>query len=246
MSLSAYQLYDVCEHTWPSAERFEEGKWTIRDGAGGGKRVSAATVNGAVEGADIAQAEAAMAKLGQPPLFMIREGEDALDQLLASQGYEIIDSVILYTLPIEKLTDIPIPRVTAFSIWEPLAIMREIWVQGGIGRARLDVMERAHTKTAILSRWNEKPAGVAFAGIHDGVCMVHAVEVLPHQRRMGVAQWMMRKAAFWGQEMGAHTISVLCVEHNTAANALYQALGFTAQGRYHYRHRPDPKGAAHG
>lgn len=239
MSLSAQQLYDICEHTWPPARRFDDGKWTIRDGAGGGKRVSAATALGPVEAADIAHAEAAMAKIGQPPLFMIREGEEALDQLLDAQGYAVIDPVVLYTLPIEKLTDVPIPRVTAFSIWEPLAIMREVWAQGGIGPARLDVMARAKTKTAILARWNEKPGGVAFAGMHNGVCMVHAVEVLPHQRRMGVAQWMMRKAAFWAQAQGAHTISVLCVEQNIAANTLYQALGFTAQGRYHYRHRPE-------
>ena len=53
-------------------------------------------------------------------------------------------------------------------------------------------MHRAKTRTGIFSRWNEKPAGVAFAAIHNGTCMVHAVEVLAHQRRQGVAAWMMR------------------------------------------------------
>lgn len=239
MTSSAHELYAVCEHTWPSARQFAHGNWTIRDGAGGGKRVSAATATGAVTDADIAQAEGAMVELGQAPLFMIREGEAALDTTLDARGYSIIDPVALYTLPIAQLTDIPIPRVTAFHIWEPLAIMREIWAQGGIGPARIDVMQRAGTKTAILARWNEKPAGVAFAGVHEGVCMVHAVEVLPHQRRMGVAQWIMRAAAFWGASQGAQHIAVLCVKENTAANALYQALGFQYAGGYHYRHRPD-------
>jgi len=239
MTPDAAQLYDAVEGTWPPAKAFAQGAWTLRDGAGGGKRVSAATANGPVTAADVTEAEAGMAALGQPPLFMVREGEQALDALLAGQGYAVIDPVILYTLPIEKLTDVPIPRVTTFAIWKPLAIMREIWAQGGIGPARLDVMARAQTKTAILSRWQEKPAGVAFAGVHDGICMVHAVEVLPHQRRMGVAQWMMRAAAFWGQAQGAQYMSVLCVEENTAANRLYQGLGFTAAGRYHYRHKPE-------
>ncbi len=238
MTPTAHQLYDVCDGTWPAARQFRAGAWTLREGQGGGKRVSAATALGEVTAADVAQAETAMAGIGQEPLFMIREGEAALDGLLESQGYQIIDPVILYTLPIAQLTDVPIPRVTAFTLWEPLAIMREVWAQGGIGPARIAVMERAARKTAILSRWNEKPGGVAFAAVHDGVCMVHAVEVVPHQRRQGVAQWMMRAAAFWGQAQGAEHLSVLCVAQNTAANALYRALGFAEAGRYHYRHRP--------
>ena len=239
MTPSAQQLYAVTEETWPPARRFRHGPWVLRDGAGGGKRVSAATAEEPVTPEDIPTAEGAMVKMGQAPLFMIREGEAALDALLAEAGYEVIDPVTLYTLPIDRLTDLPIPRVTAFEIWEPLAIMREIWAVGGIGPARLDVMARAETKTAIFSRWDEKPAGVAFAGVHDGVCMVHAVEVPPHQRRKGVAGWIMRRAAFWGAAQGASHMSVLCVEENTAANALYQGLGFSKAGRYHYRIKPD-------
>ncbi len=239
MSPSATQLYEVCEQTWPAARRWTEGVWTLRDGQGGGKRVSAATATGPVAADDVAHAEAAMTAMGQKPLFMIREGEQALDQLLDAKGYHVVDPVILYSLPIEKLTDLPIPPVTAFNLWEPLAIMREIWAKGGVGPARLAVMERARVKTAILSRWNEKPGGVAFAAVHDGVCMVHAVEVLAHQRRQGVAQWMMRRAALWGQAQGARHLAVLCVEHNQGANRLYQALGFVEVGRYHYRHIPE-------
>lgn len=235
MTPDAHQLYEVCDQTWPAARRWDHGVWTLRDGQGGGKRVSAATANKTVADADIDVAETVMGDMDQPSLFMIREGDDALDTMLDQRGYRIIDPVILYTLPIEKLTDVPIPRVTAFNLWEPLAIMREIWAQGGVGPARLAVMARAKTKTAIMSRWNEKPGGVAFAAVHGDVCMVHAVEVLPHQRRQGVAQWMMRRAAFWGRDQGAKYVSVLCVEDNLPANALYRALGFSKAGRYHYR-----------
>ena len=231
----AATLYDVCEGTWPPAKSWTSGAWTLRDGAGGGKRVSAATALRDATMDDIAQAEGAMREMGQTPLFMIREGEGALDAQLAARGYDLIDEVMLYAAPVEALTDLAIPPVTCFSIWEPLAIMKEIWAQGGIGPARLDVMERAAVKTGILSRWNEKPAGVAFAAIHGTTAMVHAVEVLPHQRRMGVAEWMMRAAAFWAAENGATHISVLCVTANIPANALYTKLGFTAVGTYHYR-----------
>jgi len=234
MTPDAARLYEVCEGTWPPAHQHHVDGWTIREGAGGGKRVSAATGSG-----DIAQAEAAMRGLGQTPLFMIRESDEVLDTALEARGYARIDEVVLYVAPVTLLTVTKIPPVTCFTIWEPLAIMAEIWAQGGVGPARLAVMNRAKHKTAILSRWNEKPAGTAFAGIHDGVAMVHAVEVLPHQRKQGVAQWMMRAAAFWAQQEGATHLAVLCVTENIAANALYTKLGFEAVGTYHYRQHPD-------
>lgn len=238
MTPTVEQLYAVTEATWPPARSWAEGSWTLRDGQGGGKRVSAATARDASAVDTIDTAIAAMRAQGQVPLFMVRAGEEALDAMLAAAGLEVIDPVILYSLPIERLTDLPIPRVTAFEIWEPLAVMAEIWAAGGLGPERIEVMGRARVKTGILSRWNEKPAGAAFAGVHDGICMVHAVEVLAHQRRQGVAEWMMRKAAFWGQAQGATSISVLCVEQNAPANAFYRALGFAEVGRYHYRIAP--------
>lgn len=230
--IDARAFYETIDGTWPAASKQHIGSWTIRDGQGGGKRASAAT--GDATG-DIAQAEDAMRALAQTPLFMIREGDTALDAHLHARGYQIIDPTNGYATPVETLTDIPIPRVTAFAIWEPLAIMEEIWAEGGIGPARLDIMARPETKTGILARWNEKPAGVGFVAVHEGVAMVHAVEVLEHQRRQGVAQWIMRQAAFWARDNGAHTLAVLTTANNGPANALYQRLGFASAPGYHYR-----------
>ncbi len=230
---SVQTLYDVCEGTWPPLHSWVSEGWTFRDGAGGGKRVSAATASALLP--DVDRLTTRMRGSGQQPLVMVREGEVALDEHLASKGFKVVDPVNMYACPVEALTDVPIPRVTAFAIWEPLAIMEEIWATGGIGPNRIDVMARAKCKTGILSRWNEKPAGVAFAGVHDRICMVHAVEVLPHQRRQGVAVWMMRKAAFWAEEQGATHVSVLCTQANEPANALYSSLGMTCVGQYHYR-----------
>ena len=231
----AQAFFDAGDATWPAARRFDHGPWTLREGQGGGKRVSAATARGAISDTDIPAAEAAMRKMEQRPLFMVRAGEDDLDALLAARGYGVVDPVTVLSAPITRLTDVPMPPVTAFCIWEPLAIMAEVWAAGGVGPARLAVMDRAATKTGILARWNEKPAGVAFAGVHEDICMVHAVEVLPHQQRQGVATWIMRAAAHWGQAQGAKRLSVLCVDTNTRAQALYAKLGFAPVGHYHYR-----------
>ncbi len=233
------RLFATMEATWPAASRRETGIWTLRDGQGGGKRVSAATTTGDARTEDIDQAEAAMTAKGQMPLFSLRPEQSALDGKLESRGYAMIDPSVMYACPIERLTDQPLPRVTVFSIWEPLAIMREIWEQGGIGSARQAVMDRVQgPKAGLLARHRDKPAGVAFVAIHDGVAMVHAVEVLPHQRRQGMGHWVMRGAALWAAEQDAYTLSVICTQANTAANALYASLGMTPVGQYHYRQHP--------
>ncbi len=239
MTPDAAHLFDVSEATWPPAQRWEVGPFTLREGQGGGQRVSAATVNGAFDAGQLDAAEVAMRTTGQHPLFQLRGDDPELLDALKARGYRARDETLLYTLPIAQLTDIPIPRVTAFTIWEPLAIMNEIWATDGIGPERLAVMHRAAHKTAVLARWNEKPAGAGFVGLHANVAMVHGLIVLPHQRRQGVAQWMMRRAAFWGQAHGAQHIAVLCVAANEAANRFYRALGFSQVGRYHYRVAPE-------
>ncbi|MEP2640150.1 GNAT family N-acetyltransferase [Roseobacter sp.] len=230
-------LFAAVDATWPAAGYCENGPWLLRDGQGGGKRVSAASALAGATAADIPQAEAAMRARGQGLLFTLRPDQTDLDTALAARGYDIVDPVNLYIAPVTALTDVAIPPVTAFCVWEPLAIMREIWAAGGIGPARLAVMDRAAQKTGILARWNEKPAGVGFAALHTDICMVHAVEVLASQRRQGVARWIMRAAAHWAQGQGARHIAVLCTQANHGANQLYSSLGFEVVGQYHYRQK---------
>lgn len=239
MTLITADYLDVVDGTWPAAQYHHLGPWTLREGKGGGSRVSSATANGPVTEADIDAAEAAMLAMGQRKQFMIRPGDTDLDRMLEARGYQVLDPVNMYACPVGLLTDVPLPRVSVFTIWEPLEIMREIWATGGIGPARLEVMARAKApKTGLLARHNDKPAGTAFAAIHNGVAMVHAVEILPHQRRAGMGRWMMRAAAIWAADNGAHTLSVVCTRRNDAANGLYASLGMQPVGQYHYRHLP--------
>lgn len=233
---AAADLLAVSEATWPPAAVTRIGPVTLRDGQGGGKRVSAATVAGEAGDDCLDAAETEMRALEQTPLFMIRPGDAALDARLARRGYALIDPTTIYLCEIARLTDRPLPRVTALTIWEPLQIMREIWTEAGIGPARQAVMERADcARTGILGRWNDSPAGAAYVGVHDGVAMVHALEVLAHQRRQGVAGWMMRAAALWAAAQGAAHVAALVTRDNAPGNALYAALGMTPAGGYHYR-----------
>ena len=230
----------VVDATWPPAAKHVLGPWTIRQGLGGGKRVSAASAEQSVGSDEIDAAQAAMKDLDQPALFAIRDraqtSQQSLDDQLTARGYECVDPTNFYSAPVAVIaTDRP-PRVSMFSVWEPLEIQREIWASGGIGPARQIIMQRAQgPKTSLLMRWDDHPAGTGFVAIFGSVAMVHALEILPHQRRKGVARWAMRQAAVWAQSQGATTITVLCTQENTAANELYGSLGMQLVGQYHYR-----------
>lgn len=238
-TLTDPKYYAVVEATWPTAAKRQLGPITLREGQGGGSRVSAASVEGSATEAEIEAAEQAMRAMGQDCLFMIRDGQDDLDAQLGARGYLVKDPVNLWVCPIEKLMDVEIPRVTTFALWSPLEIQREIWIAGGIGMARQAIMERASgPKAALLGRYDDKPAGAGFVAVHDGVAMVHALEILPHQRRRGMGVWMMRQAAFWAAENGATEMAVLCTKENAGANGLYASLGMTNGGQYHYRQLP--------
>ena len=223
-------LARLMEATWPPARTWAEGGLTFRDGAGGGKRVSAATCDGPVTEADLAALEA-MAE----PLALIRDGDQALDTALAARGWRVVDPVLAYAAPVAALVA-DLPPLAAFPHWPPLAIAASIWEEGGIGPARLAVMDRvAGPHTAILARHGDRPAGVAFVACDGAEAMLHAVEVRSSLRRLGVGRTLLQAAATWAAAQGAQRLSLAVTAQNTAARALYARLGMQAVGQYHYR-----------
>lgn len=231
-------LAATMEATWPPAARHRLGPWTIRRGDGGGKRVSAATADAPWHDSDIAQAEQAMAALGQPPLFMVRDNDDALDLALQARGYRVVDPVIAYAAPTAVLADPPAALLAACAHWPPLAICETLWRDAGIGPDRWAVMQRAAgPKCAVLSRHADHPTGTAFVAIHGENAMLHALEVAPAARRQGSAHNILRVAARWAQQNGASSFSVVVTRANVAARALYTSLNMQAVGQYHYRQR---------
>lgn len=224
--------------TWPPARLLQVGPVTLREGLGAGSRVSAATVAGDWDEADLAAAEAGMAALGQSDLFMVRDGEARLDAVLAARGYAVMDPVVGYVAPVAALAVARPPPVTTFEVWPPLAMQSEIWAEGGIGPARRAVMDRAEgPKVSILGRLDDSPAGAGFVAAYQGFAMVHALEVRPAFRRRGLGGHMIRAAAFWAQGQGADWLGLMVTEANTGARALYDGMGMRVAARYHYRVR---------
>ena len=235
MILDPTTLASVMEATWPPAAYLPCGPFLLRDGQGGGKRVSAATAESEWTIDDLVRAEEAMAS---PPLFLIRAGDATLDAALHGRGYQVVDPVLAYAASAAAIAGEGPAHMTSFPHWPTMEIARQLWADAGIGPARLAVMERAKgPKTVILGRTSDRASGVAFVACHGRHAMLHALEVAPALRRQGSAQNVLRAAAQWAQGQGADSLSLVVTVANAPARALYAGLGMVEVGQYHYRQK---------
>lgn len=240
----AADLFTALDATWPAAHETRRGPWLIRDGQGGGQRVSATLIAPGVDpttitDADVAQAETAQTAMGHVPLFAVRgAAQSALDARLAARGYVVNDPTVVYVAPTVMVAQEPEP-ISLFAIWPPLAIMCDLWAEAGTGPARIAVMERGcGPKTSLIARHADRAVGAGFVACHNGVAMLHAVEVLPQYRRQGAGARIVGGAAWWAASQGAHTFALAVTAGNTGARALYERLGMTQVASYHYRVKP--------
>jgi len=239
---NADQLFAVMDATWPPRATTPCGPFVLRDGAGGGKRVSAATcAAGQASRDEVAAASDAMRQRGESPLFGLRGDQHAFDQTLTDMGFSVIDPVVIYANSAAALAALTPEGMPAIYTESPLNIQAEIWAAGGIGPARLAVMARAKSpKTHILARYNDRPAGVAFVAIHGDIAMLHALEVKEEFRRCGIGASTTACAAKWAVEQGARVLALATTVENIGSNALYARMGMAVCARYHYRILKEP------
>ena len=240
MSLPTPARIDAAtQATWPPAATRDAGPFRLRDGGGGGKRVSAATALRAVDETDLPAAEAAMRAMGQAPLFQLRQGDAGLDAILGMAGYRMVDPVVALAAPVVDLARVAAPDLPAAALDAPTAAMADIWAEGGIGPERLAVMARVAGPRAYLSGERDGvAAAAAFVALDGDLAMLHALEVATAHRRHGLGRLLMRAAATWAQARGATVLSVLVTRANAGAGALYAGLGMEDVGGYHYRIHP--------
>lgn len=240
------ELFRTLDATWPAAETRDLGPFRIRIGKGGGKRVSAATLAAPKwEREDIEHAAEAMTAAGQTPLFQIRPGQEALDEALSTEGYAVLDPTLVLVGRAADVAGEGAAPVSAFRVWPPLAIMRDLWAEGGIGPARLDVMARVECpKCAILGRSRDRAAGVVFVAILGRIAMFHALYVARALRGAGTASNMLRDAASWALDQGATHMATVTTGENLPARKLFASLGMQVAGKYHYRGRGRNSGSS--
>lgn len=228
------------EATWPPAETAKAGGFLVGRGKGGGGRVGSPRRIGDWTADDIDAVIGIQRGWTERPLFRVADGDDALAAALTARGFQRYNPTVTLVAPVQNLTDRDLPPVTAFAVWPPMAIQRDIWTASDIGPARQAVMMRVQDpRTALLGRIKDRAAGAGFVAVHSDVAMVHGLTVLPEWRRMGLAGWMMRKAAFWAAEQGATRLGLAVARGNAPAIALYAGLGMTEAGGYTYYVAPD-------
>ena len=220
------RYFKAIDQTWPASAYVRRDGWLLRDGRGGGKRVSAAsrlerdaTLDSALDWFD---------GRNETPLFMIGPKDADLDQSLGQQGYSIVDPTDLLSIDPNQIAE-----ETEVLFQNSVSVeARQIWEQGGIGQARIDVMERAKGPKFYM----ELPKkAVGFFAVSDAIAMVHALEVSKHARRQGCGAMLMKAAAFQAKELGAGELVVLTVKANQPAQSLYRNFGFRGVSQYHYR-----------
>lgn len=231
------ELFNAVDATWPAYKTYSKCGWFFRQGLGGGKRVSAATLE--TFGADIVLAESEMRSMDQTPLFMIRQSDTALDQALDSLGYVIVDPVVLLGQACVDLSH----NDPAFVIHNaPTPNQASLWAVGGVGPARLDVMARARGVSGCAAiEVDGETLATAFVSISNGIAMAHAVEVSEHHRRQGVGMRIMASIFDWASQNGARHLVVLTVRENKPAQSLYLNMGMQLIGAYHYRKTTKPR-----
>ena len=224
------------EATWPAAEYRDLGGFRIGRGLGGGGRISSALALGPDWQEDAIPAVARIQKdWDQIAQFRVWEDDTRLTEALARHGYGGLRPTELHVVEISRLTDRVPPPLTAFEIWPPLAIQREIWAEGNISTPRQAAMERVTLpRTALLGRLDDHASGAAFVAVDGDVAMIHAVEVAPKMRRRGMAEWLVRQAAIWGAAQGARRLALAMTASNAPAAGLYGKLGFEKAASYRY------------
>ena len=151
-------------------------------------------------------------------------------------GFEICDPTLIYAAPVADLAHLAPPGIAVLPADRPLAIQREIWLNDGIGPARIAVMERARgAKCYLLARHNDRTAGTGFVASDGEIAMLHALFVSQDARAQGIGRNITTGAARWAVAQQATILALAVTEANAPARALYEKLGMTAVTRYHYR-----------
>ena len=235
------RYFDAIDATWAPASFSESGPFLLREGSGGGKRVSAGTLNAdKASNDDIANASKVMTSMGQPPLFMLKPGQEALDNQLETLGFSVVDPTVVYASPIENLAQHAPTGLAVIPGDIPLAAQKEIWATDNIGPARIAVMERSSApKGYLLGRHEDRIAGTVFVSVDKDVAMLHALTVHERARRLGVGKNLTHGCAKWAMDRGAQIFALMTTRSNKPARALYESLGMQDVARYHYRIRSE-------
>ncbi|MEL6208645.1 MAG: GNAT family N-acetyltransferase [Pseudomonadota bacterium] len=254
--LTPARFAQASDATWPGARVSWAGGWKLRFTEGAGSRAASAWVAGDEAPLDAMALEARIREVaeryraaGLRPRFQIWPGDETLDAALEAAGWEGYDASLLMARAAHPPPEMPPGdpdavregrEAMAVIVRTPLAILDDVWREGGIGPARRGVLDRSPApKAYILGRVGMRPAGAVAMTIDREVGVTQALWVSPEARGSGLGAVLMTTAMGFAAEVGAGVVAHAVLEDNAKAIALYERLGYRAFGRYHYRRAPE-------
>ncbi|MGN9779119.1 GNAT family N-acetyltransferase [Micromonospora sp. H33] len=242
----------AADEAWPAPTRARLGDWLLRSADGWTGRANSALPVGDPDRplpAALDAVERWYADLGQParvntPLPLAAPVGAELD----ARGWTSSPAVLVQTVPLSTLTAAaPASRADRPALDVGLATAPSAdWLAIAAGRKGGLPDAARHVLTAVAQvRFAEVYAGDTLVAVGRGTVTaggrwlgLSLIEVLPQARRQGLARRVIHALAGWGAAAGATDAFLQVEQRNTAAVALYRALGFTTHHTYLTRVAP--------
>ncbi len=202
---------------------------------------------------DIAAVEDFYASRQADAVFHVTpERDTGLDATLAERGYGAEAHASVMTAPMASVTS-RIARLgealpgAALPDVQLHATRREAWTAAAMAfeprpdaQATFDVVVERIDLPKVFAHVRIGPADTGVGiGVLDGSWLgLSAIATHVAHRRRGVAREVIRAVTTWGAAARATHVWLQVERENTAARALYAALGFTDACAYHYRRLP--------
>jgi N-acetylglutamate synthase len=243
-----WRVEETCLNAWPSLRELLFNGWLLRFSEGLTRRANSANALRTVAHADPPGCETLYRRLGLPTIFRVTTLIDpSVDELLAEAGYTREgESCVLYGSaddleaardPDVRLLVDPTPAwFTAMALLQNHSPEQALTYQRILGQIALP------SAFAALSVECEIVA-LAYGAIHNGLLCFESVITDSRWRRRGYSRRIVTSLAAWAKENGAYGACLQVEAGNTAARALYDAIGLKEElYRYHYRREPRARG----
>lgn len=229
--------------SWPALEPEEDLQgWRLRFAKGYTKRANSANSTHQARTLDAAllhALEQGFAQRGLPPVLRLVQGTVPADTLalLQAQGYQLADPSLVLVRPLHAADAATPPpqQLPAAAPWlHSFVAVSGKPLQGQDTHLQMLQSIAAPCCWAVHTGADGQPLACALGVLAQGQLGLFDIATHASQRRQGLAQALVQQLLGWGARQGAQRAYLQVLEHNTAAVALYQKLGFGLGYRYVY------------
>jgi len=163
----------------------------------------------------------------------------SLDEKLASRGYELIDRTIVKTVHLSEVlspthADICLELEATENWLDAITVFNHLSdEQRSTTRKMLE--QSPLEKCCAILHDNGIPVACGFAVIEDGWIGLYDIVTDPNYRSRGFGEQLVLHLLQWGKSRGAAEGYLMVVKDNSAANRLYDKIGYVPQYEYWYR-----------